>query len=66
MYTTKEKIALGVIGLEIIVMGASAIYCWGMKKYYEGRISKYNEVRPIMEEQSKLIKDLIEERKERA
>lgn len=65
MYSTKEKVALGIAGLEIIGCFAVAIYCWGQKKYYEGRISKYTEVKLIIDEQSKLIKDLMEERKER-
>lgn len=66
MYSTKEKVALGIAGLEIIGFGILAIYCWGQKKYYDGRISKYNELKPIIDEQSKLISDLMEERKERA
>jgi hypothetical protein len=57
MWTTKEKVALALTGIEIIGCFAVAIYCYGQAKFYEGRISKYNELKPTMDILAHLAKN---------
>lgn len=59
MLNNKEKAALVIIGLGTVGSLITTIYCCGQAKYYEGRISKYEELEPIMKYQSDLIKELI-------
>ena len=44
MFNKNQKIALVLIGAEFIIGSAVAIYSYGQYKYYEGRISKSEEL----------------------
>jgi hypothetical protein len=62
MFSNKEKMALTIVGLEIVGCFALMIYCYGKAKYYEGRISKYNELKPLIDGQQNLVEDLMKKR----
>ena len=50
------------IGISSIAT-AVLVHAYGKLKYYQGRISKYDELMPILEAEKKLIDQLMEERK---
>jgi hypothetical protein len=66
MFTKAEKVAIVISGIEIIGCFALSIYCYGKAKFYEGRISKYNELRPVMDALQTEIKNKHNESKEEA
>jgi hypothetical protein len=46
----KGKALLAILGLTIVGGLAVGIRAYGQMKYYDGRLSKFNELKPFLEE----------------
>jgi len=55
VFNNKEKVALFITGLELVGCIIFTIYCYGKSQYYKGRVERYEELKPIIENQQQLL-----------
>lgn len=58
---TKEKIALAIVGIEVIAILGGAVYCYGKAQFYKGRISMSCDIKKAQNEVFEAFNEHISE-----
>ena len=57
----KEKIALVIVGIEVVSILGGAVYCYGKSQFYKGRLSMAKEMQQASEEVLEAFNEHISE-----